>query len=191
MLPQADTSSWNRQSATHFTGSGRIWRHAPPSRGGAKTRTTISALLTPPAPASGPVLSGTKSRGEMRLELLGMGEEEKYGWLGRYFDNACQGCDPSVGVSLSSEMPQAFTASTPTGICIPANNRRLNDKGEQEGPVQDTGGSSIDLLGGKTSSKLSPLDYLKRTNLDGRMSNKKISSILQNIPHPLVFLTIS
>lgn len=116
MLPQADTSSWNRQSATHFTGSGRIWRHAPPSRGGAKTRTTISALLTPPAPASGPVLSGTKSRGEMRLELLGMGEEEKYGWLGRYFDNACQGCDPSVGVSLSSEMPQAFTASIPKGF---------------------------------------------------------------------------
>ena len=52
----------------------------------------------------------------MRLELLGMGEEEKYGWLGRYFDNACQGCDPSVGVSLSSEMPQAFTASTPKGF---------------------------------------------------------------------------
>ncbi|HEX4645753.1 MAG TPA: hypothetical protein VH598_09110, partial [Verrucomicrobiae bacterium] len=23
---------------------------------------------------------------------------EKYGWLGRYFDNACAGCDPTIGI---------------------------------------------------------------------------------------------
>ncbi|MEO7933913.1 MAG: DUF1501 domain-containing protein [Chthoniobacterales bacterium] len=110
---------------------------------------------------------------------------EKHGWLGRYFDNACQGCDPTVGVSLSNEMPQAFTAATPTGICLPTNNRRLNDKGEEE--EMEAGGSSIDMLGGGSRSKLSPLDYLKRTSLDGKMSNKKISAILQKIPAPLGF----
>src|SRR5215472_13456353 len=25
---------------------------------------------------------------------------EAYGWLGRYFDNTCSGCDPTVGVSI-------------------------------------------------------------------------------------------
>src|SRR5271169_6981248 len=25
---------------------------------------------------------------------------EKYGWIGRYFDNTCVGCDPSIGVSI-------------------------------------------------------------------------------------------
>ena len=35
---------------------------------------------------------------------------EKYGWLGRYFDNACAGRDPTVGVNIGRQMPQAFAA---------------------------------------------------------------------------------
>ena len=109
---------------------------------------------------------------------------EKHGWLGSYFDNACAGCDPTVGVSLSNEMPQAFTAATPTGICLPTN-IRLNARGDEE--EVDSGGSSIDMLGGATKSKLSPLDYLKRTSLDGKMSQSKITEILQKNPTPLGF----
>jgi uncharacterized protein (DUF1501 family) len=32
-------------------------------------------------------------------------EFAKYGWLGRYFDNACAGCDPTVGVSVAVPSP--------------------------------------------------------------------------------------
>src|SRR5215470_14477676 len=35
------------------------------------------------------------------------------GWLGRYFDNACAGCDPTIGVNVGHQMPQAFAAKTP------------------------------------------------------------------------------
>ncbi len=111
---------------------------------------------------------------------------EKHGWLGRYFDNACAGCDPTVGVSLSNDMPQAFTANTPTGICLPTN-IRLNERGDEETVEMDNGGSSIEMLGGASHSKLSPLDYLKRTSLDGKMSNKKITAILQKVPAPTGF----
>jgi len=38
------------------------------------------------------------------------------GWLGRYFDNCCAGADPTVGIAIGEEMPQAFAAKTPTGI---------------------------------------------------------------------------
>ena len=38
------------------------------------------------------------------------------GWLGSYFDNCCQGTDPTVGVAVGNAMPQAFTAETPTGV---------------------------------------------------------------------------
>src|SRR5947207_11687123 len=38
---------------------------------------------------------------------------EAYGWLGRYFDNACAGCDPTVGVNIGRQMPQAFSAKNP------------------------------------------------------------------------------
>src|SRR5271170_7578571 len=43
---------------------------------------------------------------------------EKYGWLGRYFDNACSGADPTVGVTIGSQLPEAFFAKTPKGICF-------------------------------------------------------------------------
>jgi uncharacterized protein (DUF1501 family) len=43
---------------------------------------------------------------------------EKYGWLGRYFDNACAGADPTVGVTIGNQLPEAFFAKTPQGICF-------------------------------------------------------------------------
>src|SRR6201984_1566676 len=43
---------------------------------------------------------------------------EKYGWLGRYFDNACEGADPAVGVTVGNQLPEAFFAKKPKGICF-------------------------------------------------------------------------
>src|SRR5438093_1207775 len=43
---------------------------------------------------------------------------EAHGWLGRYFDNCCKGADPSVGVAIGGEVPQAFAAQSPTGIAF-------------------------------------------------------------------------
>src|ERR1700677_1887899 len=30
------------------------------------------------------------------------------GWLGRYFDNTCPGCDPKVGIAIGEELPLAM-----------------------------------------------------------------------------------
>lgn len=38
------------------------------------------------------------------------------GWIGRYFDNACSGCDASVGIATASQLPQSFAAATPKGV---------------------------------------------------------------------------
>lgn len=53
---------------------------------------------------------------------------ERYGWLGRYFDNACSGCDPTVGVNVGRQMPQAFAAKHPVGVSLesPQNYRFIN-----------------------------------------------------------------
>src|ERR1700744_587505 len=40
---------------------------------------------------------------------------EKYGWVGRYFDSACSGADPAVGVTIGSNLPEAFVAKHPKG----------------------------------------------------------------------------
>src|ERR1043165_8214128 len=55
---------------------------------------------------------------------------EKYGWIGRYFDNTCSGCDPTVGVNIGRQMPQAFTAKNPKGVSVdnPQNYRFINSE---------------------------------------------------------------
>ena len=41
---------------------------------------------------------------------------ESQGWLGKYFDSCCAGADPTVGVAIGEQTPQAFMGKTPTGV---------------------------------------------------------------------------
>ncbi|HEU5397279.1 MAG TPA: DUF1501 domain-containing protein [Verrucomicrobiae bacterium] len=91
------------------------------------------------------------------------GTIEKYGWLGRYFDNACSGCDPAVGVTIGNQLPESFFAKVPKGICFnnPQNYRfmangateesykKLNEL-EMSAPLPDGGGdmSGSNINGG-------------------------------------------
>jgi uncharacterized protein (DUF1501 family) len=120
------------------------------------------------------------------------GKVSKTGWLGRYFDNQCAGLavpDPTVGVAVSREQPQAFFAEKNSGISLssPQAYRWASDKdpaalslfADLNGP--DTGmmsGASIGIPGGKAQPKSeSTLDFLERTALDARVSSDKITSI--------------
>lgn len=60
---------------------------------------------------------------------------EKYGWLGRYFDNACPGADPTVGVTIGSQLPESFFAQVPKGICFndPQNYRFISNDHHKPG----------------------------------------------------------
>src|SRR4051794_40479566 len=62
---------------------------------------------------------------------------ESSGWLGRYFDNSCSGCDPTVAINIGRQMPQAFASHVPKGISLesPGNYRFISgDKGKKTGP---------------------------------------------------------
>src|SRR5881227_4390723 len=108
---------------------------------------------------------------------------ETHGWLGRYFDNCCSGADPTIGMAIGEEMPQAFAATNPTGITFSrpeqfrwrasASNtghmsteeiffRQLNGFDEENTPAA-TDGASIGTLPGTSKSDLSTLDFLQRT----------------------------
>jgi uncharacterized protein (DUF1501 family) len=122
---------------------------------------------------------------------------ETCGWLGRYFDNACAGCDPTVGVSIGRQMPQAFTAKTPKGVSLdnPQNYRFMS--GERGRGRQDNGaetmfrklnqpddemigensGDTIGALHGPTVHSGSALDFLERTALDAQVSSDTIRAI--------------
>jgi len=135
---------------------------------------------------------------------------ETEGWLGRYFDNCCVGADPTIGVAIGEEMPQAFAAKTPTGITFsqpeqfrwrPSEKveerisaeesffRQLNGStGAEEALVAASEGGSIAAIPGKSKTDLSTIDFLQRTALDAQLSSDKILAIARkyksNVPYP-------
>jgi uncharacterized protein (DUF1501 family) len=121
---------------------------------------------------------------------------EATGWLGRYFDNTCAGCDPTVAVTIGGQMPQAFASKQPKGICFnnPQNYRFL--KGEKPGPGErdtveesyrklndademhmENSGGSIAAISGAARSTGSPLDFIERTALDAQVSSDQVRAI--------------
>ncbi len=127
---------------------------------------------------------------------------EKYGWLGRYFDNCCSGADPTVGVNIGRQMPQAFAAKNPAGISLdnPDNYRLMGvdppggmDPAEQSlremnrprtkadaGADADSGGT-IGAVAGKARIGGSVLDYVERTALDAQVSSEQIREISKKV----------
>ena len=129
---------------------------------------------------------------------------EKYGWLGRYFDNACAGADPTVGVNIGRQMPQAFAAKKPMGVSLdnPQNYRfvsgengkpgemamaeksyrELNTTEAEMDSVSDSNsGGSIGSVAGHVPHAGSPLDFIERTAMDAQISSDKILAISKKV----------
>ncbi|HUC85256.1 MAG TPA: DUF1501 domain-containing protein [Candidatus Acidoferrales bacterium] len=130
---------------------------------------------------------------------------EKYGWLGRYFDNACSGAEPVVGVAIGSQLPEAFFAAKPKGICFsnPQNYRfiangnaaeesykKLNEL-EMSGPglaLPDhagdpaNSGDSIGMLpAGMPMTGGRVIDFITRTALDAQHSSDEIRGVAARV----------
>ena len=134
---------------------------------------------------------------------------ERYGWLGRYFDNACKGADPTVAINIGKQMPQAFASQKPMGISLvnpesyrfassdesEANKmgaterffRQLNEPEMADAESMDNAGGSIGAVPGKTPSNLSPLDYLERTALDAQVSSDKILAMSKGVQNQVTY----
>jgi uncharacterized protein (DUF1501 family) len=128
---------------------------------------------------------------------------EKHGWLGRYFDNACAGCDPTVAVNIGGRSPQAFDAKTPKGVSFqnPQSYRYIADADgngsstesyfrEVVGMEDDdaspgpSGGSIGRIMGGGGNPDVNPVDFLERTSLDAQLSSDRILAITKRVKAP-------
>jgi len=131
---------------------------------------------------------------------------EKYGWIGRYFDNACSGCDPTVGVNIGRQMPQSFAAKVPKGVSVdnPQNYRFINSENGPEGQmmeqsfremngqsIEENSGGSISAITGpsqlKTQRKGSVMDFLERTALDAQVSSDEIRAISAKVENKATY----
>ena len=122
---------------------------------------------------------------------------EKNGWIGRYFDNACAGTDPAVGVTIGSQLPQAFFATKPKGIVLnnPQNYRfmangaaaeesykKLNELEMSSALPEDNSGGSIGMLpAGMPMTGGRAVDFISRTALDAQHSSEEIRNIAAKV----------
>lgn len=119
------------------------------------------------------------------------------GWLGRYFDNACEGADPTVGISFNRSQPESFGAAKNSGISLtsPELYRWIHSGGDQDqaeeffaslnqpGAMDDEepvdGASIATPAGGKNGGIAGEdnLAFLERVALDAQVSSKRILEI--------------
>jgi uncharacterized protein (DUF1501 family) len=116
------------------------------------------------------------------------------GWLGRYFDNACPGADPTVGISFNKTQPESFGALKNPGVCLNSPElyrwiygggekaqaeeffSNLNRPEEAEDDAPADGGSIAMPAGGKIGGIKGEgnLAFLERVALDAQVSSKTI-----------------
>ena len=118
------------------------------------------------------------------------------GWLGRYFDNACPGADPTVGISFNKTQPESFGAEKNPGVCLnsPELYRWIYGGGEKAQAEEffsdlnkpesaddhedapSDGGSIAMPAGGKVGGLKGEgnLAFLERVALDAQVSSKTI-----------------
>jgi len=120
------------------------------------------------------------------------------GWLGNYFDSCCKGADPTVGVAIGGQTPQAFASPHPKGVAFSnpeqyrymsesANDPRAADmlmremnapSGDDTGSIiTDNSGGSINMIPGSPDMAGDTVDFLQRTALGAEMSSDKILAI--------------
>jgi len=100
------------------------------------------------------------------------------GWLGRYFDNACPGCDPRVGVSMGETLPPAMQGERvmPLSFGRPESYRyHGTDVRDYQALNQASAGAPPQ--NGVAPGQVTPssqLDFLHRTALDAQVSSEDI-----------------
>ncbi|CAN5333001.1 DUF1501 domain-containing protein [soil metagenome] len=119
------------------------------------------------------------------------------GWLGRYFDNACAGCDPHVGVSIGETLPLSMRGEriSPLSFDRPENYRyngrdkdryaKLNS-GAGGSPATQPADAILPVEKNASAKKIeiatasSQLDFLTRTAMDAQLSSDEILRITRN-----------
>jgi len=128
---------------------------------------------------------------------------EKYGWVGRYFDNQCPGCaeNASGAVSIGGWIPESFRAKTPMGIALqdpesfqwnPSPTGVVPAKSENQLYQQLHRGPSVAYMAQDAPANL---DFLCRTALNAQVSSDKIREVAKKyrstIEYPNNYLATS
>ena len=100
---------------------------------------------------------------------------ETSGWLGRYFDNACSGCDPKIGIAMGQALPLAMQGERvmPLAFERPEAYRYNGPDKERYQKLNKVAQPPSAVSSGPHSE----LDFLHRTAMDAQLSSDQILKI--------------
>jgi uncharacterized protein (DUF1501 family) len=99
---------------------------------------------------------------------------EKYGWIGRYFDNECKGADsPASGVAFGSETPQAFNNRSGRGITF------ASPESFRWQPSARDKSASAEMAAYRALNTVSAdkADFLTRTAMNAQVTSDRVREI--------------
>jgi uncharacterized protein (DUF1501 family) len=106
------------------------------------------------------------------------------GWLGRYFDNTCPGCDPKVGIAIGAQLPLAMEGERvmPLSFERPDSYRYRGSDQQHYLELNQALLTDADVPEVKPAAKpkitaASQLDFLHRTAMDAQVSSDQILRI--------------
>jgi uncharacterized protein (DUF1501 family) len=109
------------------------------------------------------------------------------GWLGRYFDNACDGCDPHVGVNIGETVPLSMRGAriTPLSFEKPENYKYAGRDRKGYERVNDIGAAAVEVGATKkgkieVATAQDQLQFLTRTAMDAQVSSDNIQRLAKN-----------
>jgi uncharacterized protein (DUF1501 family) len=105
------------------------------------------------------------------------------GWIGRYFDNTCPGCDPRVGVAMGETLPLAMQGDKVLPLSFERpDSYRYN--GRDKADYLKLNHADLSPMGStppkKVTSPADQLDFLHRTAMDAQLSSEQILRLTRN-----------
>ena len=128
------------------------------------------------------------------------------GWIGRYFDNACNGADPTVGINIGRQTPLAFSSKRSLGVSLD-NPESYRFASSDDAQMMEGQGSeamfrrlnsaemdavnSGDTIGAAAGSVVKPrgsnLDFLERVALDAQVSSDQILAVSRKVKNEAAY----
>ena len=94
------------------------------------------------------------------------------GWLGRYFDNACSGCDPKIGIAMGQALPLAMQGERVMPLAF-----ERPEAYRYNGPDRDRYQKLNRISRPGAAVPHAELDFLHRTAMDAQLSSDQILKI--------------
>jgi uncharacterized protein (DUF1501 family) len=115
-------------------------------------------------------------------------EQPSTGWIGRYFDNTCPGCDPHVGVAIGDALPLVMQGEKVLPLSFERpDSYRYTGRDKTDYIKLNQANLPPEIITPKQMTPGDQLDFLHRTAMDAQLSSEEILRLTRNHSSPMPY----